>query len=91
VNYRAEVAEARRRRDALIEQATAEARETIARAAAVRDAEIKRLRADGLSYEAIAPLVGCSKSLVFELLSAERHERYTARRRKHWRHLRAVA
>jgi hypothetical protein len=91
MNYRKEIAEARRKRDSLIERATMEARETIARAAAERDAEIHRLHAEGCSALAIAPRVGCSRSLVFELLSVERHQRYNARRGEHARHLRAVA
>ena len=91
MDYRAQVAEVRRRRDELIERAAAEAREAIAQAAVERDAEILRLRAAGWSVGAIAPVVGCSKALAFELLSAERHERYNARRREHARHLRAVA
>ena len=91
VNYRATIAEARRRRDAAIERATVEAREAIARAALVRDAEIKRLSAQGLSCGAIAPLVGCSKGQVYEVLNPERREAYNARRRAHWRYLHAVA
>ena len=91
MDYRREVAEARRTRDRLIERATADARQVITRAAAERDVEIRRLHVEGLSAGAIAPLVGCSQSLVFELLSAERHRRYNERRREHWRHLRAVA
>jgi len=90
VDYRREVAAARRRRDELVEHATVEAREAIAQAAAERDREILRLHAAGFPAGAIAPLVGCSKSLTFELLSAERHERYNARRREHWRHLRVA-
>jgi hypothetical protein len=43
VDYRAQVAEVRRRRDELIERAAAEAREAIAQAAVERDAEILRL------------------------------------------------
>lgn len=91
MNYRAQVAEARRRRDELIECAAADAREAIAQAAAERDAEIRRLHAQGLSAGAIAPVVGCSKALAFELLNQDRKARYDERRRDHWRHLRAVA
>jgi hypothetical protein len=90
VNYREQVAEARRRRDELTERAAAEARETIARAAAERDSEIHRLHAEGRSAGAIAPLVGCSKALAYELMSDDRKARYNERRRRAW-HLRAVA
>jgi hypothetical protein len=76
---------AARRREARLER-----RDAIAQAAAERDREIHRLHAAGLSAGAIAVAVGCSKSLTFELLSAERHRRYNARRREHW-HLRSVA
>jgi hypothetical protein len=91
VDYRREVAAARRKRDKRIERAAAEAREAIARAAVERDAEIRRLHAEGFSSLAIAPLVGCSRGLVFELLHDDRKARYDARRREYARHLRAVA
>jgi hypothetical protein len=91
VNYRAQVGEARRRRDELVEAAVVEARETIARAAAERDAEIRRLTAEGFRKGQIAPTVGCSSALVYELLRLEKRAAYNARRREHARHLRAVA
>lgn len=91
MNYSAEIAAARRKRDRRIERATSEARASLAQAAVERDAEIRRLHAEGFSSMAIAPLVGCSRGLVYELLHADRKARYDARRREHWRHLRAVA
>ena len=90
MDYRREVAEARRRRDRRIERAAADAREAIARAAAERDAEIRRLRKEGMSYEVIAPLVGCSKGTAYEAVNQTKRRRYNARRREHWRHLRVA-
>jgi hypothetical protein len=90
MDYRQRVAEARRRRDELIEHAVVEARAAIAQAAAERDSEIRRLALEGGSAGAIAPLVGCSKALAYELLHADRKAAYDLRRRNHW-HLRAVA
>jgi hypothetical protein len=91
VDYRREVAEARRKRDRRIERAAADAREAIARAAVERDAEIRRLAAEGFHKGQIAPTVGCSSALVYELLRLDKRAAYNARRREHSRHLRAVA
>jgi hypothetical protein len=85
VNYALEVLSARQRRDAAIEQAKAEARETIADATARRDQAARRLRADGLSVQAIANRIGCSHGQVYEVLHPDKRERYNARRRMHWR------
>lgn len=90
MDYRSQVAAARRRRDRAIERATAEARQAIAQAAHERDVEIRRLASEGLTCEQIAPIVGCSRGTVFELIRPGRRDRYNARRRDHW-HLRAVA
>jgi FixJ family two-component response regulator len=91
VNYRAEIAKARRRRARRIERAEAETREVIARLAAERDREILRLEAEGVKSKQIAARVGCSPSQVYDTLHPERRALYNARRRDHWHHLRAVA
>jgi hypothetical protein len=90
VDYAAEIAAARRKRDKRVERASAEAREAMARAAVERDAEVRRLKAEGLVGVQIASRVGCSRSLVYELLNADRKAQYDARRREHWRHLRVA-
>jgi hypothetical protein len=90
VDYRREVAEARRKRDRRIERASADARDAIARAAVERDAEIRRLAAEGFRKEQIGPIVGASPSLVYERLREDKRAAYNARRRQ-YHHLRAVA
>jgi hypothetical protein len=84
-DYRRTVAEARRRRDARIAEAERQAHETIAAAVAERDAEIRRLSAAGVAHRRIAPLVGCSAQMVYEVMHPERRARYNERRRKHAR------
>jgi hypothetical protein len=91
VDYRREVAEARRKRDKRIERASADARDAIGRAAVERDAEIRRLASEGHNAWAIAPMVGCSRGTAYEVVNAEKKRAYNERRREHWRHLRAVA
>jgi hypothetical protein len=86
----AEVAAVRRRRDSRLERARDEARRALDRLAAERDAEIRRLAAEGLRKGAIAPLVGCSPALAYEVLHADAKARYNERRREHWRHLRVA-
>jgi len=90
-DYRQTVAEARRRRDEQVAAAQAEAREALLAAARERDAAIRRLCAEGYSRFAIAPLVGCSHSMVYELLNPVRRTAYNERRRKHARHLTLAA
>ncbi len=90
MDYRREVAEARRKRDKRIERAAADARQAIARAAVERDAEIRRLASEGHKPWAIAPTVGCSPGTVYEVVNAEKKRAYNERRREHWRHLRVA-
>jgi hypothetical protein len=85
MDYAREILDARRRRDQRIAKAKADWRVTVAELAARRDAEIRRLAAEGLSNARIAPLVGSCSSEVYDVLHPERRERYNARRREHWR------
>lgn len=91
MNYRAEVAAARRQRDRAVSRAQVAAREAIAQAAASRDAEIHRLRSEGNAIPAIAALVGCSVGQAYEIVNPDRREAYNARRKKHARRLHAMA
>lgn len=88
MDYRSTVAEIRATRDRELERIRAQAADDLARAAAARDAEIRRLASEGLSARAIAPSVGCCDTTVFEALHPEAHEAYNQRRREHWKDLR---
>jgi regulator of protease activity HflC (stomatin/prohibitin superfamily) len=95
-NYRASVLRAREDRDTAIEQAREQARRLIAEAGAVRDREIRELRAENPrpAVEAIGAAVGCSRSQIYELLQPARRAAYNERRRRYWqeqRHLKAAA
>ena len=91
MNYCAEIAAARRKRDKRIDHATVEWRESTARMRAERDREIRLLRTQGLATYTIGLRVRCSPSQVYEVLHPERHVAYDARRREHYHRLRAVA
>jgi hypothetical protein len=91
VNYREEVARARARRDRRINRAVMQARDTLARLEAERDAEITRMRQEGVSGAGIARAVGVSEAMVSLLTGGpDRRERWRQRDRDR-RHLRAVA
>ena len=76
MNYCAEIAVARRKRDKRIDHATVEWRESTARMRAERDREIRLLRTQGLATYTIGLRVRCSPSQVYELRHPERHLAY---------------
>ncbi len=84
MDYARDVQRIREERDAGSLSA-AEARRLLAEAMAARDNEIRRLHAAGIKPRPISEAVGCSVTMVYELLDPERHQRWNERRRLHWR------
>lgn len=81
MNYRAQVAAIRRRRD----RAVIEAKAALAAAVAERDSEIRRLRAEGTTLVETAAQVGCGVHTVMDVMHPENRVRYNARRAAYWK------
>lgn len=81
MDFRSDAAAIRSRRDRRIEDAKAAARRELVELVSARDAEIHTLRAQDLSGERIAAVVGCSCGQVFEILDPPRRVRYREQRR----------
>jgi transcriptional regulator len=91
VQYREEVARARGRRDRRINRAITQTRATLARLEAERDAEIARMRQEGVSGAEIARAVGVSEAMVSLLTGGPGRREEWRQRDRDRRHLRAVA
>jgi DNA-binding NarL/FixJ family response regulator len=85
MNYALELARIRTARARATEHAHRDAQVQLVELRAARDAEIRRLAAEGLTPRSIAPRVGCCQSTVYEVLRPDAHDRYNQRRREHWR------
>ena len=84
MNYRQQAAAVRERRNREVKRARDRARAELAALRDDRDELIRRLRADGMSWEAIAVEVGCTRSQTYEATNPDVRERYNARRRARW-------
>jgi hypothetical protein len=98
VDYRAEMAKLRGRRDDAIARAKLDFNQQRAALVARRDAEIVRLRDEGLTLDEIPLRVGCSRGTVGEVIAGpEKRREWNERRRRYWqeykprRRLRAAA
>jgi hypothetical protein len=85
MNYAAEVARVRARRDRQL----AAARRQLEQLRQVRDLEIRRLHAQGVTAQRIGVEVGCSDSTVVDVLNPAKRAEANSRRLLYWRERRA--
>jgi FixJ family two-component response regulator len=85
MNYAVDVAKIRTARDRAIQQARNDARAKLAELTDRRDAEIRRLAAEGLSTAAIGSELGCNQVTAWEVRNGRRADRRARQRRRYLR------